>query len=83
MELSRKTTILLNDELHDRLTRLARRRGVSLGQLVREACERQYGLGGSDERIAAVRELAGLELPVGDVRQMKRESVPDPDELLP
>jgi predicted DNA-binding ribbon-helix-helix protein len=83
MELSRKTTILLSDQLYERLTGLARRRGVSLGHLVREACERQYGFGASQERLSAVRELASLELPVGDVAEMKGESVPDPDDLLP
>jgi predicted transcriptional regulator len=83
MELSKKTTILFDPELYDRLTRLASRRGVSVGHLVREACERQYGLGGSAERRRAVAALAALDLPVGTVAEMKEESVVDPDALLP
>ena len=83
MELSKKTTILLTPELHARLTRLARQRGVSVGELVRTACERQYGLFSGEARVAAVRELADLQLPVGDPHEMKRESVPDARELLP
>jgi hypothetical protein len=83
MELSKKTTILLTPELHDRLTALAQQRGSSIGALVREACEKQYGLVSTDERLRAVREIAGLRLPVGSIRQIKRESVPDPTELLP
>ena len=47
--LTKKTTILLQPELHRRLTRLAERRGTSLGELIRSACETQYGLGGSEE----------------------------------
>ena len=83
MELSKKTTILFTPELHERLARLARQKGVSLGELVREACERQYGLLSPEDRRAAVRELAELALPVGDTRSMKEESVATPDDLLP
>ena len=43
MELTKKTTILLSPDLHAHLARTARARRTSLGQLVREACEIQYG----------------------------------------
>lgn len=83
MELSKKTTILFSPELHRRLTGLATKRRVSLGELVREACEACYGVIGGPERAAAVRALASLHLPVGSPAQMKRESQPDPEALLP
>jgi predicted transcriptional regulator len=83
MELSKKTTILFSPELHRRLTQLAARRQVSLGELVREACEIQYGVAGSASRLEAVRGLAGLALPVGTTGEMKHESQPAPDGLLP
>jgi len=83
MELSKKTTILLSPDAHQQLTELAARRGVSLGTLVREACVAQYGLTDSETREAAVSALGRLSLPVGTVREMKRESVPDADSLLP
>ena len=83
MELSKKTTILFPPELHERLTRLAAENKTSLGELVRTACERLYGVPSREERLAAVRKLAALRLPVGDVAQMKRESVPKPEELMP
>lgn len=83
MELSKKTTILFPPELHARLRSLAAARGISLGDLVRRACEHEYGLASREARLAAVDELADLELPVGTPQQMARESVPDPAELLP
>ncbi len=83
MELTKKTTILFSPELHRRLADLAARRGRSMGDLVREACEIQYGVIGSREQLAAVGELSRLALPVSTPAEMKRQSVPDPDALLP
>lgn len=83
MELSKKTTILFSPDLHARLLRLARQKGTSLGDLVRSACEKQYGLATVEERLEAVDALAALSLPVGSPEEMARESVPDPDDLLP
>ena len=75
MELTKKTTILLSPDLHARLTELARIEATSIGDLIRRAVVKQYGLVGQKERVAAARELCGLELPVSDPGQMKRESV--------
>jgi predicted transcriptional regulator len=83
MEQSHKTTILLSPELRDRLRQLARQRGTSLGQLIREACISQYGLTSRQERLQAVDELAALQLPVAEPGQMKRESVPEPEDMPP
>jgi hypothetical protein len=83
MELSKKTTILFSPAAHRRLTELAARRGRSLGDLVREACEVQYGVVGGPDQRGAVVELAALALPVGDPASLKAESVPSPDSLLP
>ena len=83
MDLTKKTTILFSPELHRRLSRLAVRRRTSLGELVREACEAQYGVMGSADRAKAVSELAALNLPVGSPAQLKRESQLDPDAPLP
>jgi predicted DNA-binding protein len=83
MELTKKTTILFSPEQHDRLTQLAAQRGTSLGDLVREACEKQYGVVPVGDRLAAVAALAALDLPVGSPADLERESVPFPDDLLP
>ena len=83
MELTKKTTILLSPDLYEHLTRTAKEREKSLGQLVREACETQYGYVSSEDRVRAVEELRRLSLPVGSPRKMKRQSVPKPRDLLP
>ena len=83
MELTKKTTILLSPDLHEHLTRTAKARDKSLGQLVREACEIQYGHVSREDRVRAVDELRRLSLPVGSPRKMKRESLPEPGDLLP
>ena len=83
MDLTKKTTVLFSPELHRRLAEYAARRGVSLGELVREACVQTYGLVDTDTRTKAARALSEFSLPVGDVAEMKRESVPDSKALLP
>lgn len=83
MELTKKTTILFSPALHEQLTRLAEARGTSLGELVREACESQYGLIPAGERLEAVAALAGLDLPVSSPAEMEFESVPRSSDLLP
>jgi hypothetical protein len=81
MELTHKTTILLSEALHRQLTQLARERGQSLGELVRQACERQYCITDRRARLAAVDALEALRLPVGPVEQIIAESVADPRDL--
>jgi hypothetical protein len=83
MELSKKTTLLFPPDLHRQLSRLAQQRGLSLGELVRRACEAQYGIVSKESRLAAVRDLEAMSLPVGDPEQIERESVPAPEDLLP
>ena len=82
MELTKKTTILFPPELYNHLVSLAKQRRVSLGHLVRAACEMEYGKLSEEETVAAVKELAGLSLPVGSPAEMKQESVPKAEELL-
>jgi ribbon-helix-helix CopG family protein len=80
--LTKKTTILLQPELHRRLERLAEQRRTSMGELIRTACVRQYGLAGSRERTDAVAAMAELSLPVGSTGEMKRQSVPEAEDLM-
>jgi predicted DNA-binding ribbon-helix-helix protein len=79
MELSKKTTILFPPDLHTRLSAIAAQRGISLGELVRSACERQYATLTSETRVAAVRKLAEMKLPIGTPQEMKAESAVPPE----
>lgn len=81
MELSKKTTILFSPDLHERLARLAEQRNTSIGELVRTAVARQYGLVSRQERLDAVNALGALQLPVGSPDEMERESVPTAEEI--
>lgn len=83
MELEKKTTILFPAKLHLHLTRVAKKKGVSLGHLVRLACEDRYGKNGLEDRLKAVAELRALALPVDTPRAMKKQSVPAAEDLLP
>lgn len=83
MELTKKTTILFPPALHNFLTDLAKRRCISLGELIRTACENQYGFTDPVKRREAVSKLAALNLPVGDPRELKEQSVPSAENLMP
>lgn len=83
MEPTKKTTILLSPTLHRRPAKLASQRRTSIGELVRTACERQYGMADDENRVAVARALAEFRLPAAEVATMKRESVPDLDQPLP
>jgi hypothetical protein len=83
MEPSKKTTILLPPDLHEQLTRQAAREKTSLGELVRRACREEYGSRSTEDRRRAVAELLSLELPVASPEEMKRESVPTAEDLVP
>ena len=80
MELhSKKTTILLTPKLHSHLSRIAKAQRTSIGDLVRRACQAQYGHFSRADRVRAARGIASLSLPVGTPEDMKRESVPEPE----
>ncbi|MSV30887.1 MAG: ribbon-helix-helix protein, CopG family [Bryobacterales bacterium] len=82
MELTKQTTISFPADLYGRLAQLAEQRHSSVDDLVREACRAPYSRATRAERVAAVKSLATLNLPVGTPEEMKRESVP-PVEALP
>ena len=83
MELSKKTTILLTPRLYKMLKGESEARKVSIGELIRAACVKQYGLPPESESLDAVDRLSALSLPVDTPATMKRESVPNPEELMP
>ena len=83
MKLAKKTTILFSPALRDFLTSQAIHRGLSLGKLVRTAREKQYGFTDPVRRIEVVSKLGALNLPIEDPRELKEQSVPSSDDLMP
>ena len=83
MELSKKTTILLSPRLYSLLKGISKAKNQSIGALIRSACENQYGLYSESEALAAAERLSSLALPVDTPATMKREAVPEPEELMP
>lgn len=71
--LQRRLQVLIDDERHERLQALAKQRGVSIGELVREAIDR--GLASPDRRraTAAARILAAEPMPVPPVDGLLEE----------
>jgi hypothetical protein len=83
MPLTKRTTVLFTPELFDRLHQEAKRRGTSIGHLIRQACEDTYRSGPSPTRVAAVEELARLALPNDTPEQVEAESMPESEDLIP
>ncbi len=75
--LTRRTQLLLDDELHQRLRETAAQRGVSMGALIREAVEEKLART-QDARAQAIQELLDAEpMPVDDWPVMKRRMIED------
>ena len=83
MELSKKTTILFPEPLHRRLRQMAKQNKTSLGKLVRNACEKQYGLVSRSEAREALGKLAALSLPVENMPELKSQLNPTPGKPKP
>ena len=84
MGLTKKTTILFPEDLYDHLRKVAQSRRTSVGDLIRSACEKEYGLVSTDESLSAVESLGKLNLPAPSIEQMKAEIVaekPLPDQV--
>lgn len=71
--LTRRLQVLIDEARWERLEDLARRRGASIGTLVREALDQTYGLDGVDPAEAADSFLARPPLDLGDWADAKRE----------
>jgi plasmid stability protein len=55
-----RTQLYLDEELHDRLRRLAARQGRTMSDLVRDALVRAYGAGDIERRRKTLNNLEGL-----------------------
>ena len=73
--LTRRTQLLLDDELHRRLREIAAQRGISMGALIREAIDEKLA-GMQDARSKAFARLLDAEpMPVDDWPVMKQEII--------
>jgi len=69
---SERTQVLLSPEQLDRLKRVARRDGRSVGAVIRDAVD-AYTQGPSERRLTALEHLFTLDAPVDDWSVMKAE----------
>jgi predicted DNA-binding protein len=77
MALTRRSQLLLDDELHARLRECAASRGISMGALIREAIEEKLSHA-DDTHVQAIEELLTADpLAVGEWSQMKRRMIDD------
>lgn len=75
--LTRRTPLLLADDLHRRLRETAALRGISMGALIREAIDEKLA-SVQDDRAQAIQELLDAEpMPVEDWPIMKRQMIED------
>lgn len=73
--LTRRTQLLLDDDLHRRLREIAAQRGISMGALIREAIDEKLA-GMQDARSEAFARLLEAEpMPVDDWPVMKQEII--------
>jgi len=64
--LTRRTQLLLDDELHRRLREIAAQRGISMGALIREAIDEKLSQVQDDRATAIEKLLAAEPMPVED-----------------
>lgn len=75
--LTRRTQLLLDDELHRRLRETAAQRGISMGALIREAIDEKLA-SVQDTRVKAIDKLLAAEpMPVEDWPIMKQQMLED------
>ena len=71
----KKTTLLFEEEVYEKLKEKARREKVSIGGLVREAVATYYGIKNKDDKLKALDRLKSLNLPVADYESMEKEII--------
>jgi predicted DNA-binding ribbon-helix-helix protein len=75
--LTRRTQLLLDDDLHRRLREIAAERGISIGALIREAIGEKLS-SVQDARARAIDKLLAAEpVPVEDWPAMKKQMLED------
>ncbi|MFI5004725.1 MAG: CopG family transcriptional regulator [Solirubrobacterales bacterium] len=76
-QLTRRTQLLLDDDLHRRLRETAAQRGISLGALIREAIDEKLSRVQEARSKAFAELLAAPPMPVDDWPVMKKQMLED------
>jgi len=71
----KKTTLLFEEEVYEKLKEKAKREKVSIGRLVREAVATYYGIKNKEDKLKALCRLKSLNLPVADYESMEKEII--------
>ena len=69
----KKTTLLFDEDVYEKLKDKARRDNVSVGGLVREAVATYYGMKTKEDKLKALMKLKDLDLPVGSPEDMENQ----------
>lgn len=71
----KKTTLLFDEDVYEKLKDRAKRDNASIGALVREAVATYYGIKTREDKIKALERLRNLSLPVNDPDTMEDEII--------
>lgn len=71
----KKTKLLFEEDMYEKLKEKARRENVSVGGLVREAVAAYYGIKNKEDKIRALDKLKSLNLPAADYESMEKEII--------
>jgi len=71
----KKTTLLFEEEVYEKLREKSKLQNVSIGELVREAVATYYGIKNKEDKLKALSKLESLNLPVSDYDSMEKEII--------
>ena len=71
----KKTTLLFDEDVYEKLKDRARRENVSIGGLVREAVATYYGMKTREDKLKALKKLKDMGLPTGNTDDMESQII--------
>ena len=71
----KKTTLLFEEEVYEKLREKSKLENISIGELVREAVATYYGIKSKDDKLKALSKLRSLNLPVSDYDLVEKEII--------
>jgi predicted CopG family antitoxin len=69
----KKTTLLFEEDVYNKLKERAKRENASIGELVREAVATFYNIKSKEDKLDALEKLKLLNLPIADQEQIEKE----------